>query len=225
MTKLQPIEMVVFDMAGTTVEDSGDVVADCLKQAVSAMETEVSAESIKSLMGKSKIELIRALLARKAEPIHDDFVDRMVSYYSNHAWPVINAEYVFDELRKLGVKVCLNTGFPGAVAETILSKLKWKESYIDGYMHSDETFRRPFPDMIDSLRGDILPSRVCKVGDTLVDLQEGRNAKCGLVVGVTYGSCGVSIKDHLLEGEIAIDTLPELLGMVKYSRRGLKKKS
>jgi len=36
--------------------------------------------------------------------------------------------------------------------------------------------------------GMIDPARVAKVGDTPADLQEGRNAGCGLIIGVTQGT-------------------------------------
>jgi len=36
--------------------------------------------------------------------------------------------------------------------------------------------------------GVVDPSHVAKVGDTPSDLLEGRNAGCGLVIGVTRGS-------------------------------------
>ncbi|MFO0612923.1 MAG: hypothetical protein U0414_10065 [Polyangiaceae bacterium] len=33
------------------------------------------------------------------------------------------------------------------------------------------------------------PRKVCKVGDTVADVREGRAASAGLVVGVTSGTC------------------------------------
>src|SRR5262249_61672479 len=50
---------------------------------------------------------------------------------------------------------------------------------------------RPHPDMIRALMARLgieAPRRVAKVGDTPVDLQEGTNAGCGLVIGVTHGT-------------------------------------
>ena len=57
---------------------------------------------------------------------------------------------------------------------------------------SDEVLEgRPSPEMILTLmerHGIEDPSLVMKVGDTMVDIQEGQNARCGLVVGVTTGA-------------------------------------
>ncbi len=50
---------------------------------------------------------------------------------------------------------------------------------------------RPYPDMIRHLmdRLGIQDARnVAKVGDTWADLEEGHNAGCGVVIGVTSGS-------------------------------------
>jgi phosphoglycolate phosphatase-like HAD superfamily hydrolase len=57
--------------------------------------------------------------------------------------------------------------------------------------------------------------RIAKVGDTRADLLEGRNAECGLVIGVTQGSSTREQlerfpHDHLI-GSVA--ELPELLGI------------
>jgi phosphoglycolate phosphatase-like HAD superfamily hydrolase len=63
---------------------------------------------------------------------------------------------------------------------------------IDAEVASDEVPRgRPYPDMIRHLmdRLGIRDARkVAKVGDTRADLEEGANAGCGLVIGVTTGS-------------------------------------
>ncbi len=90
---------------------------------------------------------------------------------------------------------------------------------IDATISSDEVARgRPYPDMILELMrrmGVSDPQRVAKVGDTPADLEEGRNACCGLIVGVTRGTHS---RDELeryphthLIGTVA--ELPTLLGL------------
>ena len=63
---------------------------------------------------------------------------------------------------------------------------------IDAVVTSDEVPRgRPHPDMIHHLMARLNvrdASRVAKVGDTRADLEEGTNAGCGLVIGITTGS-------------------------------------
>jgi phosphoglycolate phosphatase-like HAD superfamily hydrolase len=67
-----------------------------------------------------------------------------------------------------------------------------RASLIDASITSDEVSRgRPAPDMIQELMrrlGITDPARVAKVGDAPADLQEGTNARCGWVIGVTEGT-------------------------------------
>jgi phosphoglycolate phosphatase-like HAD superfamily hydrolase len=59
------------------------------------------------------------------------------------------------------------------------------------------------------------PKRVAKVGDTPSDLEEGTNAGCGVVVGVTRGSHTAAQLEpfghtHLIE---SVTEMPALLGI------------
>jgi phosphoglycolate phosphatase-like HAD superfamily hydrolase len=67
-----------------------------------------------------------------------------------------------------------------------------RDGLLDASIASDEVPRgRPHPDMIRRLMtqlGVADPVRVAKVGDTPADLQEGANAGCGRVIGVTSGT-------------------------------------
>src|SRR5262249_29376194 len=76
--------------------------------------------------------------------------------------------------------------------DVILKRLGWADTpLIDATVTSDEVKQgRPHPDMIRHLMGKLGVTdarRVGKVGDTWVDLEEGTNAGCGLVIGVTTG--------------------------------------
>ena len=87
----------------------------------------------------------------------------------------------------------INTGFPRVIADTIVNRLQWKkDALIDDYIASDEVEKgRPFPFMINELMfraGLHDPKQVLKAGDTEVDINEGRSAGCGLVIGVTTGA-------------------------------------
>lgn len=195
------IELVVFDMAGTTVYD-GDAVHDSFRAALAGAGVPASRAAVNAVMGLPKPEAIRLLLQdagrdeREGAAIHDAFVRRMRDYYATDpsVREVPGAAAAFAVLRQAGIKVALDTGFSRAIAGPLLDRLGWHApAVLDADVTSDEVPRgRPHPDMIRHLMarlGVADARRVAKVGDTRADLEEGTNAGCGLVIGVTSGAC------------------------------------
>jgi phosphonatase-like hydrolase len=196
------IELVVFDMAGTTVED-GDAVNAAFRAALGGVGNEADPAAVSAVMGLPKPEAIRLLLTGLGQPftasevdaIHADFVHRMRDHYAfdPSVREVPGAADAFAAVRSAGIKVALNTGFSRMIASVVLERLGWHSpAVIDADVASDEVARgRPFPDMIRFLMaklGITDPHRVAKVGDTRADLEEGANSGCGLIIGVTSGS-------------------------------------
>lgn len=195
------IKMVVFDMAGTTVADD-NAVAIAFCKAFALHGYSVGDDDVKPLMGYKKTRAIEIILEKwgaenddTVSAIHDDFIDEMIDYYSfsPYVMPAAGAETVMRELRGRGLKIMLNTGFPREVAAAIMDRLQWIEAgLVDDYIASDEVENgRPDPAMINKLMqraGIDDPEAVAKIGDTEVDVNEGRNAGCGLVVAVTTGA-------------------------------------
>jgi phosphonatase-like hydrolase len=200
------IELVVFDLAGTTVHD-GDAVNSSFRTTLAARGLEADPAVVNTVMGLAKPEAIRILLEQFGRPhgihpteeninaIHEDFTSRLRGYYASDpsVREISGASAAFAELRRVGIKVALNTGFFRPIAEVLLRRLGWHSpAVIDADVTSDEVPRgRPHPDMIRHLMARLGvkdPRRVAKVGDTRADLEEGTNAGCALVIGVTTGS-------------------------------------
>lgn len=196
------VDLAVLDMAGTTVRDD-DAVNRSFREAMAAAGLAVEAPEANRVMGLPKREAVRLLLARakaaappeRVEAIHSDFTARMVRFYQKDpsVGEVPGAAEVFRRLRSAGIRVALNTGFGKEITEVVLRRLGWEGSAaVDAVVSSDEVRRgRPHPDMIFNLMdrlGVRDPRRVAKVGDTPADLEEGRNAGCVLVIGVTGGT-------------------------------------
>ncbi|HKB02104.1 MAG TPA: phosphonatase-like hydrolase [Gemmataceae bacterium] len=221
------IELVVFDLAGTTVEE-GDAIHASFEAAVSGAGMVPDRAAVTAVMGLPKPEAIRMLLASAGRPVvevqvaalHADFVRRMCDHYASDpsVREVPGARSVFAALRRAGVKVALNTGFSRPITDVLLARLGWGvPEVIDATVTSDEVPRgRPHPNMIQALMkrlGVTDARRVAKVGDTRADLEEGTNAGCGLVIGVTTGSYTRAQLDryphtHLLE---SVAEVPELV--------------
>jgi phosphoglycolate phosphatase-like HAD superfamily hydrolase len=81
--------LVVFDLAGTTVEDPG-AVNRCLRDALRAAGVAVGSAEVDAVMGRPKPEAIRLLveasdlrlgLRGRLDAIYEDFACRMERYY------------------------------------------------------------------------------------------------------------------------------------------------
>ena len=223
------IELVVLDLAGTTVNDE-DGVNRAVRDALAAVGVNISRDNVNAVMGIPKPVALRYLLEEagredllgRLSEIHSDFVARMIRFYQTDpsVHEIAGTTDVFRRLQGAGIKVALDTGFTRDIVDVILRRLGWTDSRLVNFtVTSDEVSRgRPHPDLIlraMSALGVGDPARVAKVGDTPADLEEGIRAECGMVVGVTHGShteaqLRACQHTHLI-GTVA--ELPGLLGL------------
>lgn len=198
-----PIQLVVFDLAGTTIDDNGGVVLRCLVEAVRVHELPGEADELNGLMGMNKREVFGRLAARRypadtsvAEKVAEEalgtFIAGITSAYEQSLVPVQGAEETFAFLRARGIKVAIDTGFDATVGGFIMQRLDWPGRLIDQVVFSTDVLRgRPAPYMIFRAMEllDVQDVRqVMKIGDTPSDLEEGMNAGCGEVIGVLSGA-------------------------------------
>lgn len=197
------IQLVVFDIAGTTVHDDNNV-HQALQSALASHGVATSIEEINPFMGIPKPYAIETLLKRHIEDhslisnemvnkIHEVFLEKMIDFYQNNATvrQKSNAEFVFKALREKGIKIALDTGFSRDITDVIIQRLGWQD-LIDTSVASNEVAKgRPAPDMIFKAM-ELLHitniKNVVKVGDTEVDIQQGKRAGCQYVIGVTTGA-------------------------------------
>lgn len=194
--------MVVFDMAGTTVNED-NVVYKTLQKAINKKGFDFTLDQVLAEgAGKEKLEAIQSILkiyARNrdkdlANEIYADFMDLLSKAYEDiDVLPQPNAEELFQILKERNIRVILNTGYNADIAESLVKKLGWKKGieYDSLITSSDVEKNRPDPEMIDlamDIYGVIDPKKVIKVGDSIIDIEEGQNAGCGLNVGITTGA-------------------------------------
>jgi phosphonatase-like hydrolase len=224
-----PVALVVFDIAGTTLRDNNEV-ALAFQEALQAFGYTVPLEKINPLMGYEKGEAIRRMLKEYEElevlitpayiqQIHQQFLSIMVRYYNEaiDLMPLPGVEEVFDRLKESGIKRALNTGFSKTITDVILQRLAWVPEKVDYVISSSEVpAGRPAPFMIKSLMqqaGVPNAKQVIKVGDTEVDIREGRNAGCLYSIGITTGAFTREALEAY-QPDFIIDNLTELLPII-----------
>ncbi|MEQ1586641.1 MAG: HAD hydrolase-like protein [Cyclobacteriaceae bacterium] len=196
-------KLIVFDLAGTTVNDNKDV-HRVLQRVFKKIHIRISIQEANEVMGIPKPVAIRSLLELHKYPyisdmlvleMHAHFVSKMTAFYKKHASVMEKegASDVFRICKEHGIKVAVDTGFDRIIVAPLLERMGWeKKGLIDSSITSDEVAKgRPFPDMIYramELTGVTEVESVAKVGDTLSDLQEGTTAGCSWVIGVTTGA-------------------------------------
>lgn len=211
---MKKIQLVVCDMASTTVRDESEV-ESCFAKACAQCGLDISAERIKAVQGWAKRYVFQVLWTEKLGETHPDLEHRIDSsyllfknilekhYIESPVYPTEGALAFFDFCKKENIKVALSTGFYRKVTNIILDKLGWTEGLDLNYV-SDGSARidcstcsddvengRPAPDMIFLAMqklGIDDPACVLSIGDTPSDLQSGRNAKIRATYGLTNGT-------------------------------------
>lgn len=224
---MNAIKLFVFDLAGTTINEDNLVYRTLYDAFVSAGYSDLRLEDVlEHGAGKEKLRATLDILTTmfpdapdhnmRAEQIHRNFRSRLVKAYSTapvSSYP--GSEDFMAKLRAKGIRIALNTGYDRGTAEMLLAKISWfaGREYDTLVTASDVKNGRPSPDMIllaMEQTGVDNPLLVGKVGDSAIDILEGKNAGCGFTAGVTTGA---QTSDQLWQAEpdMVIDSLSELI--------------
>ncbi len=148
-------------------------------------------EVLNEQRGRDKWTVIRELGGEDAEEIYAHFNAVLLSN-ADQVKEIQGASEAFRFLRRHGVKVAVNTGFPREVAAEIIDRLAWERTgVIDSWTCSEAVGKsRPDPAMIHALMSGLGvedPSTVMKVDDTATGIEEGLNAGA-VAIGVLTGT-------------------------------------
>lgn len=190
--------LVVFDLAGTTVVDGGQVPA-AFSSALSEAGIDISAEELAGLRGSSKREAVFRMMpdgpgrAQRAAATFETFKRQLVRLYdSTGVGEVAGARVTFEWLRSKDVRVALNTGFDREITNLLLDRLGWLDGVVDAVVCGDDvTEGRPAPYLIFRAMEATRTHRVgdvANVGDTVSDLGAGANASVRFNIGVLSGA-------------------------------------
>ncbi|MET8752383.1 phosphonatase-like hydrolase [Streptomyces sp. NPDC004667] len=203
MTDRTPAKnLIVLDMAGTTVADGG-LVERAFEHAAGRLGVEPGSadhaaklQYVRDTMGESKISVFRHLfgteeLARRANSAFEQAYGELVD--GGLVAPLPGARETIEELRADGRTVVLTTGFARVTQDAILDALGWRDLADLTLCPADAGGRgRPYPDMV--LTAFLRTGAVADVrhtvvaGDTAYDVLSGNRAGAGIVAGVLTGA-------------------------------------
>jgi phosphonatase-like hydrolase len=194
-----PFALACLDMAGTTVRDDGAVEAAfrTALAAVGIVEGSPRADEAQAVvhrtMGWSKADVFASLLepgeAAEATGAFAAAYEAIVATVVVTEIP--GARQLLRDLRAAGVMVCLTTGFAPSTRDAVLDALGWRTEIDLALSPGDVGRGRPAPDLVLGAMGRLAvadPVSVAVVGDTVSDLEAGRAAGAGAVVGVLSGA-------------------------------------
>ena len=221
---IKPISLAIFDMAGTTIQEN-NLVYRTMHEVLVKHDLGVDLETVLSrAAGKEKRTALADLLAG-ADPAYVDslFLEFKQALDLNYAKapidPIDGTDRLFRFLRESGISVVLNTGYDRRTAEVLIQRVGWKVGEdIDGLIVADDVQRgRPFPDMIEEAMmrfGISDPGVTLKAGDSVVDIEEGKQANCGVTVGVLTGA---QTREQLVlaEPDYILDSLVDLIPILQ----------
>jgi phosphonoacetaldehyde hydrolase len=194
------IKLVVFDWAGTTIDFGCMAPVGAFVDVFAARGVSVTRAEARGPMGLHKKDHIRAMLGTKSvarkwqsavgcawteadvDELYRAVTPRQLKAIARHSDLVPGVLEVVDELRAAGLKIAATTGYFRRAARAVLAAAKRQGYEPDFNICADDVpAGRPAPWMIfrcmEAL-GVYPPAAVVKVGDTVTDIEDGRNAGC-----------------------------------------------
>lgn len=203
------IEAVIFDWAGTTVDFGCFAPVKAFEEVFRQFGVVPTEEEIRKPMGLLKIDHIRMMLdmprirqcfcgQHGKEPDEEIvqemfgiFEEKLLSILHMYAEPKPGVLEVVKKLRKNGMKIGSTTGYTDKMMEIIVPIAAEKGYAPDVWVSPDSVGGkgRPYPYMIfKNMEALCIKNvrNVLKIGDTVSDIKEGKNAgvrTAGVVIG------------------------------------------
>jgi phosphonoacetaldehyde hydrolase len=194
------IKLVVFDWAGTTIDFGCMAPAGAFVATFATKGVAVTLAEARSPMGLHKKDHIRAMLRTESvsakwraavgrdwgeadvEELYRDVTPRQVEAAERYSELISGVVPTIKELRKRGLKIAATTGYFRAAADVVLAAAKRQGYEPDFNICADDVpAGRPAPWMIFRCMEALNvypPAAVVKVGDTVIDIEDGLNAGC-----------------------------------------------
>ncbi len=214
-------EAVIFDWAGTTVDYGCFAPVQAFTEVFKEFGIEPTMEEVRKPMGMLKIDHIRTMLSMEriqnlwrekyGKSSTEEDVQKMYTIYEKMLLGVLDqfAEVkpkvieTMEFLRKHGIKIGSTTGYTDKMMAIVTKKAKENGYEPDAWFSPDAVHQkgRPYPYMIfknmEALEVTSV-EHVIKVGDTISDIKEGKNAGV-LSVAVLEGSSEMGLSQEEYE--------------------------
>jgi HAD superfamily hydrolase (TIGR01549 family) len=181
------ITAVFFDFIGTTVlEKNNDVVLTCFQKAFTDFGLAVEKVVLQGHRGKDKGQMIAEVLKSAKKEATPRRKHEILTSFKKHFTNSIgefsenkDLDATMAHLRTRKVKVGVGSGLPKDVLQILLEHFRWERFGFD-YISTAEQIgkNRPNPEMIIDMMVKLHLNnfQFLKVGDTVADIQEGKNA-------------------------------------------------
>lgn len=204
------IEAIIFDWAGTTVDFGSFAPVQAFIDGFKKFGITPTLEEVRKPMGILKWNHIEAMMnmpriaaeweringrisdKKDVDAVYEESEKALLSLLHNFTEPKPFVLDTIEELRSMNIKIGSTTGYTDEMMEIVVPRAKDNGYAPDFYCtpNSVNNMGRPYPYMIfknmEALKLSDVRS-VMKVGDTVADIKEGKNA--GIIsVGVIEGS-------------------------------------
>lgn len=196
---MSAIKAVVFDWAGTTIDYGCFAPIKGFIDGFKSIGVDITIDMARKPMGLSKLDHTRAIAAMLPQPLSEEQIQKAYAAFEaslfadieNHCDVKDHVIETVAALRAQGVMIGSTTGYTAAMMDKVLPAAAVQGYAPDCCITPDQVGKgRPHPYMIQEnmKRFGIVDSReVVKVGDTVADIAEGKNAGCR-TVGIIMGS-------------------------------------
>lgn len=214
---MKKIELAIFDWAGTTVDYGCFAPVKVFLEIFKEKGIEVTLDEARAPMGLLKIDHIKAMLSgervrnlwiekykrdwtmKDVEEMYKNFEEKLFKILADYTDPVPFCIETIETLKKMGLKIGSTTGYTQEMMDIVAPLAKEKGYKPDFYITpSSVPSGRPSPYMIykNMLELKVADSDcVIKIGDTISDIKEGRNAKVWSI-GLLKGSSELGLTEN-----------------------------
>ena len=215
------IEAVIFDWAGTTVDYGCFAPVQAFTEVFKEFGVTPTMEEVRKPMGMLKIDHIRTMLGMERiqkcwqevynRPSNEEDVQKMYAVYESKLLSVLDQyadpkPYVLEaikELREKGIKIGSTTGYTDKMMAIVTKTAEQNGYKPDAWFSPDSVGLkgRPYPYMVFKNMQELevqSVANVLKVGDTISDIKEGKNAGV-LSIGVIEGSSELGLSEEEYE--------------------------